>query len=153
MKIFFRKIYKAFLFVLLFSSINSFAASVVDVNSACKKIKNLIISKRLSNYSIPFNKNEQDVLKYQIVFDKKIAKSLIAACGNGGDSICEMSLIDADGGKIEFSLPVGIRLIEFQGHTYIVNGLIFDRNGDFHLNQYQVYQLRSGGINLICTKF
>lgn len=150
MKAFFRKICTIFLLVL---SALSFANDIKHPNNECKKIKDFIISKKFSDYSIPFDESEQGTLKYRIIFDKRIAKNLIANCGNGSDAICEMNLIDKNGGKIEFSLPAGIRLIEFQGYTYIVNGLIFDRNGDFYLNQYKVHRLSGNGINLICDKF
>lgn len=121
--------------------------------SECREIKSLIISGKLSNYSIPFTQERQDSLEYDVPIGIGKRGKLTANCGHGSDAICEIYLAAANGKVVQFSLPANIRLIKLRGRAYIVNGLSIHANGKFELKDYIVHRLQAHGVRPICNKF
>lgn len=154
-------------YILLFSLLILSGCSMAESNyrkqeinkykiGVCEKIRKIYISGEARNFSVPLlnGSNGPEVFEYALdVNGDGEIDHLSASCGNGSDSVCDMSLLMSGGGRFDFSLPTSIRVINIDGMVIIITGLIVSGGGVVSSDGYEAHRLLPDSIKLICKKF
>ncbi|QDQ26990.1 hypothetical protein FNU76_11795 [Chitinimonas arctica] len=133
---------------LILTGAHANAAAQADI---CGNIKKIFQSGKYPQYAIPFEQIGLDHVRYEFDLDKNgIKEYLEATCGHSSDAQCDMNLTMNGKQGIQFSLPVGIRLLEINNRVYIVNGISIYGNGKVEWGNYTVHGVSPKRLRVVC---